>query len=238
MSAPLSVSIFYPCYQDWGTMGSMVMLTVQTAERLGLDYDITLVDDGSAAHTQQLLEEIEARYPQVRVVHHEQNRGYGAALRTGFAAATKEWIFYTDGDAQYDVREMELLVDQAGPGVDVVQGYKITRHDPMHRIVIGRIYHWLVKLAFGLKLRDVDCDFRLIRRSVFDRVELRSDSGVICAEMMTKIQRAGCRVVEAQVHHFERHHGKSQFFNFPRIYRVAVNLTGLWIRMVLLRKDG
>lgn len=233
-----SVSIFYPCYNDWGTMGSMVMLTIRTAERLDLDYDVTLIDDGSADHTLDLLEEIEARFPQVNIVRHTQNRGYGGALRSGFAAATKEWIFYTDGDAQYDVRELERLVEKAADGVDVVQGYKITRHDPMHRIIIGRIYHWLVKLAFGLKLRDVDCDFRLIRRTVFDQVALKSDSGVICAEMMTKIQRAGFRVTEVPVHHYERQHGKSQFFNFPRIFRVARNLSGLWFRMVVLGRDG
>jgi glycosyltransferase involved in cell wall biosynthesis len=233
-----SVSIFYPCYNDWGTMGSMVMLTIRTAERLGLDYDITLIDDGSGDHTLDLLEEIERHFPQVNVKRHEQNRGYGGALRSGFTSATKDWIFYTDGDAQYDVRELELLVEKIADDVDVVQGYKITRHDPLHRIIIGRIYHHLVKLAFGLKIRDVDCDFRLIRRSVFDKVELKSDSGVICAEMMTKIQRAGCRVTEVPVHHFDRHHGKSQFFNFSRIFRVARNLAGLWFRMVLLGKDG
>lgn len=236
--AKTRVSIFYPCYNDWGTMGSMVMLTIQTAERLGLDYDITLIDDGSGDHTIDLLEEIGRCFPRVNIVRHEHNRGYGGALRSGFAAATKEWVFYTDGDAQYDVRELDRLVEAAGDDVDVVQGYKITRHDPLHRIVIGRIYHYLVKLAFGLTLRDVDCDFRLIRRTVFDTVELKSDSGVICAEMMTKIQRAGLRVKEVPVHHYERHHGKSQFFNFPRIFRVAWNLTGLWIRMVLLGRDG
>ncbi|MCH8037941.1 MAG: glycosyltransferase family 2 protein, partial [Proteobacteria bacterium] len=102
-----SVSIFYPCYQDWGTMGSMVLFTVETAERLGLDYDITIVDDGSAEHTRQLLQRIEKDYPKVSVLYHPKNRGYGGALRSGFAAATREWIFYTDGDAQYDVRELE-----------------------------------------------------------------------------------------------------------------------------------
>ena len=114
---------------------------------------------------------------------------------------------------------------------------KIERHDPLHRIIVGRIYHWIVKIAFGLKLSDVDCDFRLMRRTVFDRITLVSDSGVICAEMMTKIQRAGFRVLEVPVHHYQRAHGKSQFFNFPRILRVARNLTALWIRLVVLRKE-
>ena len=119
---PLAVSIFYPCYNDWGTMGSMVMLTIRTAEALQLDYDITLIDDGSAPHTLELLEEIERFWPQVRILRHEKNRGYGGALRSGFKAASKEWIFYTDGDAQYDVRELARLVEHASDEVDVVQG--------------------------------------------------------------------------------------------------------------------
>ncbi len=232
-----SVSVFYPCYNDWGTMGSMVLLTVQTAERLGLDYDLTIVDDGSCGHTQDLLGEIKARFPEVRVVHHEKNKGYGAALRSGFNAASKDWIFYTDGDAQYDVRELELLAAHATDEVDVVQGYKITRHDPLHRRIVGRAYHWIVKIAFGLKLRDVDCDFRLMRRDIFDRITLNSDSGVICAEMMTKVQRAGFRIVEVPVHHYQRAHGKSQFFNFPRIARVIWHLSRLWVHQILLRRD-
>jgi len=230
---PPSVSIFYPCYNDWGSMGSMVLLTIQTAEALGIDYDLTIVDDGSAPHTADLLRAIEQQFPDVHILRHEKNRGYGGALRSGFSAATKEWIFYTDGDAQYDVRELSLLLENAGPDVDVVQGYKIERHDPLHRVIIGRIYHWLVRVSFGLKLRDVDCDFRLMRREIFDTVELTSDSGVICAEMMTKIQRAKFRIREIPVHHFHRAHGKSQFFNYPRLARVAIALVRLWIREVL-----
>lgn len=233
-----SVSIFYPCYNDWGTMGSMILLSVQTAERLGLDYDITIIDDGSDAHTLALLEQIEQDYTHVKILRHESNRGYGGALRSGFAAAEREWIFYTDGDAQYDVREMVHLLEKAGPDVDVIQGYKITRHDPLHRRIIGRIYHTIVRVAFGLKLRDVDCDFRLLRRSIFDEIELTSDSGVICAEMMTKIQHFGYRVAEVPVHHYQRAHGKSQFFNFPRIFRVVCNLTALWFRQIVRRDFG
>ncbi len=233
-----SVSIFYPCYNDWGTMGSMILFSVRAARQLGLDYDVTLVDDGSAPHTQDLLDEIERRFPEVRVVRHETNQGYGGALRSGFASATKEWIFYTDGDAQYDVRELELLLQHAGDDVDIVQGYKIARGDPLHRKIIGRIYHWGVKIAFGLPYRDVDCDFRLIRKSVFDKVRLHRDSGVICVEMMTKIHRAGFRAVEVPVHHFQRSHGKSQFFNFPRIARTLWQLGGLWIELVILRKGA
>jgi len=228
-----SVSVFYPCYNDWGTIGSMVLLTERALRELGVDGDITIIDDGSAEQTQAFLQEVGRVFPDVRVVRHASNRGYGGALRSGFAAATREWIFYTDGDAQYDVRELGILLAQASPDVDIVQGYKIARGDPMYRRVIGRIYHWGVKIAFGLPYRDVDCDFRLIRRSVFDKIVLTRDSGVICVEMMAKIHRAGFRCVEAPVHHYQRAHGKSQFFNFPRVARTLWQLAGLWIRIVL-----
>jgi glycosyltransferase involved in cell wall biosynthesis len=229
----VSISIFYPCYNDWGTIGSMVLLTLRTVKKLDLDAEVIIVDDGSRHHTQDALDELAARFPEVRIIRHEQNRGYGGALRTGFAEAAHEWVFYTDGDAQYDVRELERLVERIGPDVDVVQGYKIQRHDPLHRIIIGRAYHWLIRMLFGLRMRDVDCDFRLMRRNIFDAIELTSTSGTICAEMMTKVQRAGYRMVEVPVHHYERAHGKSQFFNFPRLVSVAWQLAGLWWREVV-----
>ncbi len=228
-----AVSIFYPCFNDWGTIGSMVLLTIETAQRLDIDYDLTIVDDGSEDRTLAVLDEIAECFPEVRIIRHDKNRGYGGALRTGFSAARKEWIFYTDGDAQYDVRELELLLAQAGPGVDLVQGYKIQRNDPLHRIIIGRIYHWVVKLAFGLPVRDTDCDFRLLRSGMFDTFELNSTSGTICAELMKKIHRGGYRIVEVPVHHYERSFGKSQFFNFPRLLRVAKQLIQLWLREVV-----
>jgi hypothetical protein len=114
----------------------------------------------------------------------------------------------------------------------MVNGFKISRSDPWYRIVIGRIYHWTAKLSFGLKLRDVDCDFRLMRRSIFDQVHLESDSGVICVEMMKKIQEAGFVIAEVPVHHFHRAYGKSQFFNFGRIFRVGRDLLRLWMQLV------
>jgi len=166
-------------------------------------------------------------------VHHPQNRGYGGALRTGFATATRELIFYTDGDAQYDPAEMAVLWPRMTPGVDLVNGYKISRSDPLHRIVIGRVYHYIVKTLFGLRVSDVDCDFRLMRRSIFDRVTLEKNSGVICLEMMKKIQDAGFTIVEAPVHHYHRAWGKSQFFNLRRIFHTGVDVMQLWYRLAV-----
>ena len=232
---PAGLTVFFPAYNDSGTIASLVIAAVQTAGRLTSDFEVLVINDGSRDATAEILDELARLYPQVRPIHHEQNRGYGGALRTGFSSATKEWIFYTDGDAQYDPREMALLWEKRGDAVDVVNGYKISRSDPLHRIVIGRIYHHTVKLLFGLTVRDVDCDFRLIRRRVFDTVKLEKSSGVICLELMKKITDAGFSIVEVPVHHFHRAHGKSQFFNFPRLARTAVDVFKLWSALVWRR---
>jgi glycosyltransferase involved in cell wall biosynthesis len=227
------LSIFFPAYNDAGTIASLVLVAHMTARTLTDDYEVIVVDDGSPDHTGALLDEMAKHFPWMKVVHHETNRGYGGALRTGFLTASKDVVFYTDGDAQYDPREMVKLWEALSPDVDFVNGYKISRHDPLHRVVIGRAYHWFVKLAFSLRLRDVDCDFRLVRHRVFEKVRLTRSSGVICVELMKKVQDHGFRIAEVPVHHFHRTYGKSQFFNFPRVLRTLVDLTTLWWELVV-----
>lgn len=230
---PPSLSVFFPAYNDSGTIASLVIVAIGAARTLTPDFEVIVVNDGSQDGTADILDELARTYPEVRPVHHPRNLGYGGALRTGFATATREIVFYTDGDAQYDPAEMEVLWTRLAPGVDLVNGYKISRSDPLHRIVIGRIYHHVVKTLFGLRLRDVDCDFRMMRRSIFDRVALEKNSGVICLEMMKKIQDAGFTIVEAPVHHYHRAYGRSQFFNFRRVFQTGVDVMKLWFRLVV-----
>ena len=229
----VGLSVVFPAYNDAGTIASMVVAARVAARRLADDYEIVVVNDGSADHTGEVLSELEAVFPELRVVHHAKNRGYGGALRSGFQTATKELIFYTDGDAQYDPREMESLFAVWGEGSDFVNGVKMGRSDPFHRAIIGRIYHWFVRMAFGLDLKDVDCDFRLFRRAIFDRVELTKDSGVICVELMKKVQDHGFRIQQVPVHHYHRVYGRSQFFNFPRVARTLLDLARLWNDLVI-----
>ena len=230
------LSIFFPAYNDAGTIASLALVAHMTARTLTDDYEVIVVDDGSPDHTGALLDEMAKHFPWMKVVHHETNRGYGGALRTGFLTASKDVVFYTDGDAQYDPREMVKLWEALSPAVDFVNGYKISRHDPLHRVVIGRAYHWFVKIAFSLRLRDVDCDFRLMRRRVFEKVRLTRSSGVICVELMKKVQDHGFRIAEVPVHHFHRSYGKSQFFNFPRVFRTLVDLSKLWWELVVRQR--
>ncbi len=228
-----SISAFFPAYNDAGTISSMVITVLLTLRELTDDYEVIVVNDGSHDHTAAVLDELARVYPrEVRIIHHPQNRGYGGALRTGFYSAAKEWIFYTDGDAQYDPRELKNLAALVNDDVDFINGWKIERNDPLHRIVIGRLYQAIIKAAFGLRLRDVDCDFRLMRREVFESVQLEANSGVICVELMKKTQDAGFRLTETPVHHFHRAYGKSQFFRFRRLAQVARDLTKLWYRLV------
>ena len=225
---PKSLSVFFPCYNDGGTIASMVVLAYETLRRATDDYEVIVVNDCSTDSSAQVLGALQRLYPSLRVVTHERNRGYGGALRAGFEHATKEWVFYTDGDAQYDPGELRVLLEAWRPGVDVVNGYKISRCDPFYRIAIGKLYHWVAKVAFGLRIRDVDCDFRLMRRAIFDAVRLESDSGVICVEMMKKIQDAGYVITEAPVHHYHRVYSGSQIFRFHRIMTALIGFVRLW----------
>ena len=233
---PVGLTVFFPAYNDGGTVASLVIRAVQVARTLTPDYEVIVVNDGSTDATAVVADELARIYPTVRLVHHPANRGYGGALRTGFASATKDVIFYTDGDAQYDPAEMAVLWPHMVPGVDLVNGYKISRSDPLHRVVIGRVYHYVVKILFGLRVRDVDCDFRMMRRSIFERVRLEKNSGVICLEMMKKIQDAGFVIAEVPVHHYHRAYGKSQFFNVRRVFKTGIDVLKLWFALVIRRE--
>lgn len=231
-----TITAFFPCYGDAGTIASMVVLAERTLRQVTDDWEIVVVNDASPDHAAEVLAELSARYPRLRVVTHPTNRGYGGALRSGLASATKELVFYTDGDAQYDPRELTRLVGALGSDVEVVNGYKLFRGDGPVRAVVGRIYHRVVSTAFGLRIRDVDCDFRLIRRQALEGIELDSTSGTICVELIKKLQDNGARFAEVGVNHYDRPFGSSQFFRPGRVARTLVQLGRLWWRLVVRRE--
>ena len=228
-----SISAVFPCYNDETTIGGLIDNVHKALASMIAEVEVIVVNDGSADGSRAVLDALTVDRPWLRVIHHETNGGYGKALLSGFAAAQYDWIFYTDGDAQYDAREAALLVPLATDEIDVVQGYKIGRGDSWYRKLIGRFYHHVVKLLFSLKVRDTDCDFRMFRRQLIVDRPLTSTSGVICVEMMRSFDRAGARFVETPVHHYFRPFGKSQFFRLPAIARSARQLLALWWRMVI-----
>lgn len=230
------ISGFFPFLNDWGTIGSLVLGLDSSLQKITSEYEILIIDDGSNESAKDILRSLEKAFPKVRVITHIKNRGYGGALRSGFENAKYDWIFYTDGDAQYDPREVCLLVEKISGNVDVINGYKISRSDPFYRKITGKCYHYVVKVLFNVPIRDTDCDFRLIRKSIFNKVKLEENTGLICTEMIRKISDAGYKFVEVPVHHFWRTSGKSQFFNLVRVSQVIIGLLGLWYRLVLKPK--
>ena len=173
----------------------------------------------------------------LRIVEHRINRGYGAALSSGFAAATKDFVFYTDGDGQYDPSEIELLASRMVPGLDVVNGYKRSREDAWYRKLVGGIYQRGARILFSLPIRDVDCDFRLLRRHALDGITLESQDGAICVELVRKLRDSGRQMTELPVTHYARAYGSSQFFQPARIARAVQGVLRWYVRLVLLREQ-
>jgi glycosyltransferase involved in cell wall biosynthesis len=228
----VGLSVFFPAYNDAQALPELLERTFQVVSRLTPNYEVLIVNDGSTDGTASVLESLASLYsPHLKIVTHETNRGYGAALRSGFAACTKDLVFYTDGDGQYDVRELEDLWNKMRPGVDFVNGYKLARGDGWARLVIGKAYNCFVRWVFDLQIRDVNCDFRLIRRSVLDRIQLYSDTGSICVELIKNLQSVSSGFEEAGVHHYPRKFGRSTFLRTKSVLATFNQLLMLYRRL-------
>src|SRR5207302_9300126 len=232
---PASISVFLPAFNDEATIGKLVSEALVLLKALTGDYEVIVINDGSSDATAGVLDELADASAHIRIIHHPSNLGYGAALRTGFSNARKDLIFYTDGDGQYDVRELVLLLPLMTDNVDVVNGYKIKRQDDRYRAVSGAIYNALARWFFWLPVRDVDCDFRLVRRRALQRISLSASSGAICVELVHKLASAGCVFREVPVNHYERAHGRSQFFTPRRIAHTLYEFFALWWNVVVSR---
>jgi glycosyltransferase involved in cell wall biosynthesis len=227
--------VFFPAYNDGDSLPGLIEKTFRVLTSHVEDFEVIVVNDGSQDHTAEVLRRLQAQYgPRLRVLTHERNRGYGGALRSGFSAATRDFVFYTDGDGQYDPGELPKLLERMAPDVGLVNGYKLERNDPWHRILIGNIYNRFARFIFRIRIRDIDCDFRLIRRSLLDEIRLTSTSGTICVELVRKLELSAARVEEVGVHHYPRLHGRSQFFRFKSLFVTLYQLLRLYVRLVLL----
>jgi len=227
------LSVFFPAYNDAPSLPALIGNAFRVLESCVEDFEIVVVNDGSHDHTGQVLAELRYQYgPLLRVITHAVNRGYGGALRSGFENVGKEWVFYTDGDGQYDVAELPNLLAKVRPGVGLVNGFKLERSDPRHRIWIGRAYNAFARALFRIRLQDIDCDYRLIRRDLLQDLNLTSTSGTICVELVRKLELSACDVVEVGVHHYPRLYGRSQFFRFRSLLTTLQQLICLHFRIV------
>ncbi len=211
-----SLSIFFPCLNDWQSLSFLIPKALQAAREFTKDIEIIIVDDGSSDDSFEKLQKLKKNYP-LKIIAHKKTLGYGVALIDGFKASTKEWVFYTDGDWQYDPSELSKLVEKLTDTTDVVNGYKINRSDPIIRRFAGDLYNFFLHHVFPIPVYDIDCDFRLIKRSALQKINLNSKSGSICLELILKLSRANASFAQAGVHHYKRPYGNSKFFNFKNI---------------------
>lgn len=222
-SGSYSLSVFFPCFNERENIESLVFEAAEVLDGLGRDFEIILVDDGSTDGTGPLADSLAAKIPSLKVVHHAVNSGYGTALRSGFRAASKDLVFYTDGDHQFDLKELPgilPLIEQ----YDIVSCYRLNRREGLLRRFNAFCWTRLVCFLFGLKLKDIDCAFKLYKRGIFDGMTLISTGALIDTEILARAVRKGYTITQVGVHHYPRLAGRSTGANLKVIARAFCEL--------------
>lgn len=209
------LSIVLPCFNEEENVAAMADDACVAASRVADVYEVLVVDDGSSDQTLSIARAVAARAPEVRVVAHASNRGYGGAVRSGFAAARMPWVFLTDADRQFDLGQLDAFIPSAG-NYDAIVGRRVHRADPLARRAAARAWNLLVGKLFDLPIRDVDCAFKLVRRDVLQSFDLTAEGAMISTELMVRLIRAGARIEERDVLHLRRTAG-SQSGLSPRV---------------------
>lgn len=204
-----SVSFVLPAFNEEDNIEAAISSCLSVGERCCADFEVVVVDDGSVDRTRQLVEKAASTHTKVRLVHHTTNRGYGEALRSGFGAATCDYVFFTDADNQFDIGDLPLLLAWAGEA-DIVAGYRRLRQDSVIRILNAWAWNRLVRLLFYVPVRDIDCAFKLFRRRVLEEIAIESRGAMINTEIMVKAARTGCCILEVGVSHRRRVGGRPQ----------------------------
>ncbi len=232
--SPVSISVFFPCFNEQANVARVTEQAVRVLDGLGADYEIIIVNDGSADDTGRIADEIAAGNDRIRVIHHERNLGYGAALQSGFRAARKELVFYTDGDGQFDIGEMPALLPLMAD-YDIVSCYRIDRQDNLVRKINGWLWTRVVGLVFSMRVRDVDCAFKLYRRRLFDEITMESTGALIDTEILARAIRKGYTITQKGVRHYPRTAGRQTGANLWVVLRAFKELWRLRRRIVRQR---
>jgi glycosyltransferase involved in cell wall biosynthesis len=233
------LTFFFPAYNEEENVEQTVRRALDEIGPLVDSIEVLIVDDGSTDRTSELADALVAADARVRVVH-QPNRGYGGALQAGFANAHGELICFSDGDLQFDLREMSRLLDRLANGsrpVDGVIGYRIRRRDPFHRIFIARTYNAIVSVLFALRVRDIDCAMKLFRREVFDGLPLTSEGPFLSAELLIKLRARGARLAQVGVTHYPRAAGTNTGASVGKILRTFRDIFRLRWALWTSRRD-
>ncbi len=225
-----SLSVFFPCYNEQDNVEKTVRAALDCLTPLGIDYEIIIVDDGSRDKTSQIADSLAAQNRHIKVVHHHPNKGYGAALQSGFKASTKEYVFYTDGDGQFDIKELPALFKYMAD-YDIVTGYRIKRQDNLIRKINAFCWTTMVNLLFGMKIKDVDCAFKLYKRQIFDNIKMESTGALINTEIFARAKNKGYKIFQIGVHHYPRTAGVQTGAKFRVVLQAFKELFALYKRI-------
>lgn len=231
-----SLSIVLPAFNERDNVEQCVGKALEVASEISGDFEVIVVDDGSSDGTADVIAPLLGeRRPNLRLVCHRVNSGYGAALRTGFAHARGDLVFFTDADNQFDISELKgfiPLLDRA----DVIVGFRVYRFDPVLRSILSWGYNQLVRVLFRVRVRDVDCAFKLFRREVLERIELRSTDFFVDTELMAKARLEGYTILEKGVRHYPRTAGETTV-RASHIPRTLVTVARIWAQIHLPGRD-
>ena len=225
-----SISVFFPCYNEQDNLPHTTEQAVAVLEKLGVDFEVIIVDDGSGDETGRIADELAEQDSRIKAVHHDTNLGYGTALQSGFKAAEKELVFYTDGDGQFDISEMPQLLGLIEK-YDIVSCYRLNRQDSLVRKINGWCWTKLVCWLFGMKIRDIDCAFKLYKREIFDNIQLSSTGALIDTEILARCVGKGYTITQKGVHHYPRAAGEQTGANVRVVLRAFKELFKLYRRI-------
>jgi glycosyltransferase involved in cell wall biosynthesis len=228
----LSLSVFFPAYNEVRAVGGLVEKSVNALEQLGIeDYELIIVDDGGTDGTGELADRLAKQQPRLKVVHHKTNLGYGAALSSGFEAATKEWVCFTDGDGQFDLRDLRVMLPEADK-YQAVLGYRRQRSDHIVRKLNAWMWSVVVWLVIGVKVKDLDCGFKLVKRSLIqDILPFESKGAAVSAEILLRLKAKGAAYGQVPVEHYPRVGGSPTGANPKVILRAIGELAALRRRL-------
>jgi glycosyltransferase involved in cell wall biosynthesis len=228
------LSVFFPAYNEEANLGSTVEKGKKVLERVADKWEIIIVNDGSSDRTKEIAEGLAKGDPKIRVITHSPNRGYGAALKSGFYNSKYSWVAFTDSDGQFDLGEIVNFIDtQESTGADIVIGYYKKRQVSTFKKITSRFWELTVLILFGLKVRDIDCGFKFISKKVFDKIpKLESERGAfISSEFLIKAKKSGFKIVEIPVTHYPRTKGAGTGRNLNVIIKSFIDLFKLWRKL-------
>ena len=227
---PGTLSLVLPAHNEADNLEPVVERALAVLPAFVDEFQVVVVDDGSRDRTGKIAEDLARRDPRVRVVHHPRNRGYGGALRSGFAAATGDYVMFMDSDRQFDIADLRLLAPFVGD-FDIVAGFRLERSDPMHRRVLAETFNVVVRVLFGVHLRDIDCAFKVFRGDLLRSLDLSAPGALINTEIQAKARRQGARLIQVGVRHYPRVAGRATGGSARVILRAMWETLLLWWRL-------